>query len=118
MVSMVLFHLFSKVHKDTSALTASWPTLPSCGSPGLTATPAGTPSPDCRDGNVSVAARASLTQQHQPEPAPQGKEREGELTEAALLQFTFRSNTVAMTSALWERGKRLLKRKPAETQIP
>lgn len=37
-------------------------------------------------------------------PPPIRKEQTGKLTEAALLQFTFRSNTVAMSSALWKRG--------------
>lgn len=37
-------------------------------------------------------------------PPPTRKEQTGKLTEAALLQFTFRSNTVAMSSALWKRG--------------
>lgn len=37
-------------------------------------------------------------------PPPIQKEQTGKLTEAALLQFTLRSNTVAMSSALWKRG--------------
>ena len=45
------------------------------------------------------------SQEAQARPHPHRRKQQRGLTEAARLQFTFRSNTVAMTSALWGWGK-------------
>lgn len=89
--------------------TAGTVTPPSAGpSPASLTVPTTEPPVPCA-GPVQRPARSA---EQAPFRASQHKDegQTGRLTEAALLQFTFRSNTVTMTSALWRKGERLLRR--------